>query len=167
MKAKEIIALLGEPGDSKNFVKIQLPFPMKYAGKPVASITCHQKAAPSLLLILSEIFQVYGLAKIQELQIDDFGGCYNLRPMRGTEEKYDALIKEGKTEEAAEFLSVHSWAAAVDLNASRNLLKQNHTTAQFAKPEYKPMIDIFYKHGWYSLGREQDRDYMHFQFVKP
>lgn len=153
MKSSDIIKTFGQPGDTKNFISISLPYPMRIAWDTSTTVTkmqVHKLAADSLSKIFKEIFQVYGLAEIQRLGIDLFGGCFNFRQMRGGTE-----------------WSVHSWALAVDLDPNRNSLKATNKTAQFAKPEYKKMIDIFYKYGWYSLGREQNRDFMHFQFVKP
>ena len=153
MKTADIIKKFGQPGDTSNFTTIQLPYPMRIAWDTkmtVNKVTVHKLAAPSLSRIFQEILAAYGLAEIQRLGIDLFGGIYNFRKMRGGSD-----------------WSVHAWAAAIDLDPARNGLKQTKKTAQFAKPEYKKMNDIFYKNGWYGLGREQDRDWMHYQFFKP
>lgn len=153
MTTANVIKTYGQPGDTKNLTMITLPYPMRIAWdtKVVTNkMQVHKMAADSLTKIFKEILQVYGLAEIQRLGIDLFGGSYNFRKMRGGSE-----------------WSIHSWALAIDLDPDRNSLKATDKTAQFAKPEYKKMIDIFYKYGWYSLGREKNYDYMHFQFVKP
>lgn len=132
-------------------VTIDLPYTMYYDKQPVNRMRCHKKVAQAFLNVFNEILAVYGKDKIHELEIDDYGGCFNYRLMRGSNSK----------------LSMHSWGTAIDLNANRNTLKENHTTARFARPEYKAMIDIFYKHGFVSLGREKDYDWMHFQYGLP
>ncbi len=153
MKTEDIIKEFGEPGDTDNFEYIKLPYPMRIAwdiSKTVNKVLVHKKASISLLMIFKEILDVYGVDKIKELGIDLFGGCYNLRQMRGGTE-----------------WSVHSWALAIDIDPANNRLNENSSTANFAQPEYADMIAIFYKHGWYSLGTEKNYDWMHFQFVKP
>lgn len=150
MTEKQIRAKYGEPGDASKLMIITLPFPMRLAWDThviVNRIQCHNLIAPNLLAAFDEIKAHYGYDKIKELGIDLYGGCVNVRLMRGSTKTW----------------SHHSWGIAIDLDPARNQLKQNHTTAQFAKPEYKPMIDIFYKHGFFSLGREKDYDYMHFE----
>lgn len=153
MKTSEIIAKYGQPGETKNFVKIKLPYPMRIAWDlktTVTSMMVHKDAAQSLLNALNEILSVYGIDKIKALGIDIFGGCFNFRKMRGGND-----------------WSIHSWALAMDLDPDRNQLKWTKERAQFAKPEYKPMIDIFEKHSWYNLGKYKNYDFMHFQFIKP
>ena len=130
-------------------VKIKLPYPMRIAwdlDSSVNSMMCHKLVADNFTAVFNELLAVYGYDKIKELGIDLFGGCFNYRKMRG-----------------GNALSMHSWAIAIDLDPARNLLKESSKTARFARPEYKAMIDIFYKHGFISLGVEKNFDWMHFQ----
>lgn len=53
-------------------------------------------------------------------ELKTWDGCWNLRPIRGYEKKYNALMAAGKIEQAIRYLSIHSWAGALDLNASEN-----------------------------------------------
>jgi hypothetical protein len=145
---EQLISKYGTP--NKNgigyIVQIVLPYPMYYDSKKVTKISCHKLVADKLLAIFNDILEFYGQEAIHDLKIDDYGGCFNYRLMRGGTK-----------------LSVHSWGCAIDLNPSRNLLKETSKTARFARMEYKPMIDIFYKHGFVSLGREKNFDWMHFE----
>ncbi len=147
----ELIAKYGTPTEtgSAYLVKIDLPYPMVLSWdktSTVNSIRCHKLVADNFKAVFAEILQVYGLPKIQELGIDLYGGCFNYRKMRGGND-----------------WSRHSWGVAIDLDPERNQLHENHTTARFARPEYKDMIDIFYKHNFQGLGREKDYDWMHHQ----
>jgi hypothetical protein len=147
---EQLIAKYGQPGDPDQLTTLHLPYPMRIAwdlSKTVTKISCHKLIAANLGAAFEEILSYYGLPKIQELGIDLFGGCVNVRLMRGSKTKW----------------SRHSWGVAWDLDPARNQLKENHTTARFARPEYQPMIDIFYKHGFISLGVEKGYDYMHFE----
>lgn len=151
MTTKETIAKYGEPnvtGDGY-LVTILLPYPMRLAWDTenvVNKMRCHKLVAGRFLAVFNEILRVYGYDKIKELGIDLFGGCFNFRKMRGGND-----------------WSMHSWAIAIDLDPARNQLKETSKTARFARPEYKAMIDIFYKHGFISLGREKNYDWMHFE----
>ncbi len=145
----EIKKKYGAPGDESNFVKLDLPYPMVVAWDKKMTITsfrCHKLVAGQLSNIFASILKEYGLEEIKRLHINYYGGCYNFRQMRGGKE-----------------WSRHSWAIAIDLDPERNLLKETHKTARFARPEYKKMIDIFYANGFVGLGREKDYDWMHFQ----
>lgn len=148
LTTQQIIAKYGQPGTA-NLIQMPTPFPMRIAwdtNVTVNKIQVHKLVAPNLQAALTEILAVYGLPEIQRLGIDLFGGCYNYRKMRGGND-----------------WSRHAWAIAIDLDPARNPLKASDKTAQFAKPAYKKMIEIFYKHGFKGLGPEKNYDWMHFE----
>jgi hypothetical protein len=151
LTTQQIIAKYGKPDDdgSDYLVTIQLPYPMRLAWDIKTSVTkirCHKLIAEKLKLVFQDILTHYGLAKIQELGIDLFGGCFAFRKKRGGND-----------------YSRHSWAIAIDLHPEKNGLKTPWSKALFSKPEYKPMLDIFYKHGFINLGKEKHYDAMHFE----
>lgn len=149
LSTSEIIKKYGQPGDTKNFTIIDLPYPMRVSWdlkSTIKKMQCHKKVATNFVNVFQDILSHYGLSEIQRLGIDLYGGCYNFRQMRG-----------------GTSWSVHSWALAIDLDPARNLLHETKKTARFARPEYKPMIEIFYKHGFINLGIEKNYDFMHFQ----
>ena len=148
---KELIKRYGTPTQDGNpyLMTITLPYPMRLAwdkNVTVKTMRCHRLVADNFLRVFNELLKVYGYEKIKELGIDLFGGCFNYRAMRGGSD-----------------YSRHSWGVAIDLDPERNQLKETSKTARFARPEYKPMIDIFYKHGFISLGKEKNYDWMHFE----
>ncbi len=149
----QLIKDFGKPNEKGTYLTtIKLPYPMRLAwdkNTKVTTMRCHNLVANNFLGVFNELLEVYGLDRIQELGIDLFGGCFNFRSMRGGSD-----------------YSRHSWGVAIDLDPERNQLKETAKTARFARPEYKAMIDIFYKHGFLSLGREKNYDWMHFE-IKP
>ncbi len=148
---QQLMQKYGTPNDTgvDYLVTIPLPYPMRLSwdkSKIITRMRCHKLVAQQFSNIFNDILDFYGLNNIEKLGINLYGGCFNFRKMRGGSD-----------------WSRHSWGVAIDLDPERNQLKQTSKNAQFAKMEYQPMIDIFYKHGFVSLGREKNYDWMHFE----
>jgi hypothetical protein len=154
MTTNDIVKKYGKPNETGEgyLTTILLPYPMRLAwdlDTKVSKMRCHKLAAEPFLNVFNDLLAEYGMAEIERLGIDLFGGCFNYRKMRG-----------------GTSWSTHAWAIAIDLDPARNKLKETAKTARFARPEYQKMIDIFYKNGFISLGIEKNYDWMHFQLRK-
>ena len=146
----QIIAKYGQPGDYSNFTLIDIPYPMRIAwdtSKVVNRIQCHKLAAEPISKVFKGLLAHYGLPEIQRLGIDLFGGCVNVRNMRGSTTRW----------------SRHAWGIAIDLDPARNGLKTTWAKAQFSKPEYEVMLRIFRENKFISYGIERGNDAMHFE----
>jgi hypothetical protein len=147
---QEAMGRYGRPNQRGTYLRpFTLPFPLRVAWAPktlVRSLSCHHLETERLAAIFADILAHYGPARIRELGIDLFGGCFSYRRMK----LHNAWSR-------------HAWGIAVDLDPDRNGLHVDHTRAQFARPEYAAMIDAFEAHGWLSLGRRMDLDWMHFE----
>jgi len=154
MTTNEIVKKYGKPNETGAgyLTTILLPYQMKLAwdlDTKVSKMRCHKLAAEAFLNVFNDLLAEYGMKEIERLGIDLFGGCFNYRKMRG-----------------GTSWSKHAWAIAIDLDPARNKLKETAKTARFARPEYQKMIDIFYKHGFISLGVEKNYDWQHFELRK-
>lgn len=146
----QIIQKYGQPGDVSNFTVIQLPYPMRIAWDTKVTVNkmqCHKLAAEPFKAVFSDLLAHYGLAELQRLEIDLFGGCVNVRLQRGSKSKW----------------SRHAWGIAIDLSPAKNGLKTKWPQSQFAKPEYAEMHRIFERHGFINYGKVRGFDAMHFE----
>lgn len=131
--------------------KVILPIPFRIAWnleQKVNQFSCHEKVAEAITAIFGNAVSHYGEAEFIRLRLNLFGGCYNLRKMRG-----------------GSAMSMHSWGIAVDLDPEWNQLRWGKDRAAFAQPIYDPFWRIVEAHGATSLGRERNYDWMHFQFA--
>jgi len=134
-----------------NQTKITCPYKLKIAwdlDKTITRFSCHEKVADSMGRVFDRVQDHYG-DQISDLGLDLFGGCLNVRKMRGGSK-----------------WSTHSWGIALDWDPARNRLKWHKDRANFAKPEYDMWWKLWEEEGWVSLGRNRDYDWMHVQAAK-
>jgi peptidoglycan hydrolase-like protein with peptidoglycan-binding domain len=146
---KSMVEFYGPVGE--NQTKLTLPYPMKLAwdkNTTLNKITCHKKCTEAFYNIFENTLKTYGDKDIAKLRLDLFGGCLNVRRVRG-----------------GSSWSIHSWGAAIDLDPDRNQLKWGKDKAAFGKKEYEEFWKIVESEGAVSLGRARNFDYMHFQFA--
>lgn len=153
-RQKDVTKFFGHAGSpAATAGLVTLPLPMRIAwdkGSMIKTFKCHEKVVTPMTLIFQRTVQHYGEASWRSLGLDLFGGCYNLRKMRGSEEN----------------MSMHAFGIACDLDPENNQLKWGRDKATFAKPEYEPFWLIVESVGATSLGRERNYDWMHFQFAR-
>ena len=149
----QVIQKYGTPGNPDNFTIMPLPYPMRIAWDTktiVRKMQCHEEAVEPFTNVFEALLKHYGLQNIQTLGIDLFGGCVNVRTMRGSKTRW----------------SRHAWGIAIDLDPARNQLKWGKDKALFAKLEYQPLMDIFYSNGFINYGIEKNYDFQHFELNK-
>lgn len=149
-KQSEMDSFFGPVGTQQT--SLVLPYAMRIAWEPeqtVRKITCHEKVAAPLERIFKRALDHYGEGGIRELRLDMYGGCLNVRKMRG-----------------GSAMSMHSWGTAVDLDPDRNQLKWGRDLATLDDAPYAAFWNFVEAEGGVSLGRARNYDWMHFQFAR-
>lgn len=135
-----------------NQVRLVLPYPHRLSWDlrtSVVSFFCNAKVHDSAGRVLQKVLEHYGMERIRELQLDRWGGCLNIRKMRGGSR-----------------WSMHSWGIAIDYDPDRNQLQWGRDRAVFAGPDYDAWWQFWEEEGWTSLGRSRNYDWMHVQAAK-
>jgi peptidoglycan hydrolase-like protein with peptidoglycan-binding domain len=144
-------SIFGKAGDESYLVNVKVPsnYPLKYDGTPVKSIRIHKLAADRLEAALNDIINHYG----EDIETVAPGACV-----------YDGSYNFRKTRSSSS-QSVHSWGVAIDFDASKNQLNTKAPVARLSQDIYKPFLDILEHHGFLSLGRRSNKDWMHVQMT--
>src|SRR3990167_1454948 len=141
-----VSAYYGEVG--KHQTTLILPYPMRIAwdlSKTVSRFSIHEKVHDSAKACFDRIADAYDADKRVSLGLDLFGGCLNVRKMRG-----------------GSSFSMHSWAIAIDFDPERNQLKWGRDRARLAQPDCETFWRVWESAGWVSLGRVRNYDLLHF-----
>ena len=134
-------------------VKVPCPWQLRLdwnLGTKTRTISIHEQLADSLATVLERAYDTYGHSEIQHLGLDRYGGSYNCRKKRGSLSAW----------------STHAWGISIDWFPSQNKLKWNSDRASLAHEDLDPWWEIWEQEGWVSLGRSEDRDWMHVQAAK-
>jgi len=126
--------------------------------KPMTSHRCHPKIKDALEAVFRDIRAEYSDAEIAFLGLDRYYGCLNKRRRTGG----------GRW-------SIHAWAAAIDLDASRNGFGLRWSPEHAARPgkaatpgwAWMPerVVQMFECRGFSSGARWRTADAMHFEGV--
>lgn len=142
-------SIFGKAGDESVLVNVPVPenYPLKYDGKRVKTIRVHRLVADRLEAALKDIINHYG-NDIEEVAPGAciYDGSYYFRTSRGSSST-----------------SIHSWGLALDFDAANNTMKMSAPKARLSQEIYKPFFDILEHHGFNSLGRRGNYDWMHVQ----
>jgi len=150
---KEKFSYLGAPGNTSNLSSVKTTMPLKLSWKldyTVKAFSCHK-------ILVPHIEQIYmALAKLDPLLLrksgmEIFGGCYNFRPVRGTESRDRPPF------------STHSWGAAIDCDPVRNGLHTKAPRANLSHPDFQPVHIIWAQKGFINMGHVIGRDFMHYE----
>lgn len=144
---KSLMNFYGSVG--KNQTSLELPYRMYLAwdtSKSLSRISCHAKVADSLYTVLENVKSVYSPEEISKHGFNLFGGCLNVRKIRGGNR-----------------WSTHAWGIAIDIDPARNGLRTSWSKSYFGRSECRDFVECFKNEGWYSLGLEKNYDSMHFQ----
>lgn len=145
---KTLIEIYGPVGT--NQVRLTCPYPLRLAWDlkhTIRSFSCHAKVRSSAEQAYALVLNHYGFEEIRRLGLDLWGGCLNVRKVRGGN-RY----------------SEHSWGIAIDTDPSHNQLRWDHTKARLAQPEYSAWHSTWESVGWVNLGKAKDMDWMHSRF---
>ena len=146
---QSLMSYYGNVGTNQTMAK--LAYPMKIAWdkrKTLTQFQCNVKCKEAFEYIFDKVQRTYSESDINEIGLNIFGGCLNVRPMRG-----------------GTSYSTHSWGVALDLDPERNQLKWGKDRARLAKPDCEEFWKIVESTGATSLGRRYGYDFMHFEFT--
>jgi len=132
--------------EAANLTYVTPAYPMvwSWSGQPATRIKIHRKVADSLSRILANIESCFTPEFIAAHQLNQCGGGYNFRPMRG-----------------GSSLSLHAYGAAIDLAPALNPLGKAYDPDHGMMP--MGVVHLFEQEGWVWGGLWQRGDAMHFQ----
>lgn len=147
---ESLFSFYGQPGENQG--KAVIPYTLKIAWnkkQKVNGFACHEKVVRPIERTFERVLDHYGLDEIKRLGLDLFGGCLNVRKMRGGSK-----------------WSTHAWGIAIDMDPAENRLRDGCPDARMCEDEYKMWFDLWEEEGAVSLGRARDYDWMHIQFAE-
>lgn len=147
---RDLQKFYGDPGENQTMLVSPYPLYLDWdLTTPIKRFSIHEKCHDSALRVMDRVLDHYGLDRLHDLGLDQFGGCLNVRKMRN-----------------GSSWSTHAWGIAIDWDADRNQLRWTRSNARMARPEYAPFLDLWEQEGWLSLGRARNFDWMHVQAAR-